>query len=724
MIPDILNGIITDYHLAGLPFDISVVIDPLSVLMACIVGIIGLIVSIFSVGYMRDEPSIARFWFLIQLFIGGYMIVVVSGNLLFTFIGWEIVGLCCMSLASFWYQDREKARVGLKTGMILRIGDLALLTSILTIFVYAGTFNIMDLQQNTGWIAQLSSSGLLQITTTLFLIGVVVKAAQFPLQEWLPDMLVSSPSCFNALTECLAGPFLFARLLPTFHNAFVLGIGELSIFFQITAWIGIITALITAMIASTQNNIYKILAYSVSSVIGYMLTVLGLAGLSTDMTSGYLAGTFLLAVDAFVTGLLFLTAAYSTYAAETEDIRKIAGFKSKLVHRGMEVGIFAMIGVPPLSGFWISNWIQSVTLELAGQANNTGQYMLMHSSHLIFALLIVTGGITALYGLKTMWTIFGKHEHEEDKHKEASKKEIPRLMRYSLITIIILTLAIDFSVPILIPAFNKFFLPIIEKPFLLNIFEVGWYILPSLSTALSIVALTIGAYPAYQIFIKQNIEFKNAIINRRPFNKIYQLCFNRLYMDQLFQKIALYTLVFVRGVYTFFEIGIDRINYQVSNITLSISTNLHQIIEEGIDIVNYLVSDILLFISKTVYVKLEQGIDLFNRKLAERVFSVAQKGYKYTELEGISGYGLRGLDELFSTVTQVAIKVSQWTYPNIELKGLENFNETLVNTVTRATERLRDLHTGILSLNMLSVLIGIVLLAILLVTFGGLEVLL
>jgi len=240
----------------------------------------------------------------------------------------------------------------------------------------------------------------------------------------------------------------------------------------------------------------------------------------------------------------------------------------------------------------------------------------------------------------------------------------------------------------------------------------------------SIAALIIGAYPAYHIFKKQNIEFKNAVMNLRPLNKIYQLFFNRLYMDQLFQKTALYTLVFVRGIYTFFERGIDRLNYRVSNITLSISTNLHQIIEGGIDIVNYLVSDILLFISKTVYVRLEQGIDLFNRKLAERVFSVAQKGYKYFELEGIEGYGIRGLDELFSTATQGVIIVSQWTYPNIELKGLENFNETLVNTVNRVTERLRDLHTGILSLNMLGVLIGIVLLAILLVIFGGFEVLL
>jgi hypothetical protein len=324
-----------------------------------------------------------------------------------------------------------------------------------------------------------------------------------------------------------------------------------------------------------------------------------------------------------------------------------------------------------------------------------------------------------------MWTIFGKREHEEDdKHKDqTSKKKIPKLMRYSLITIIILTLAIDFSVPILIPAFNKFFLPIIKKQFLLDIFEVGWYILPSLSTALSIAALTIGAYPAYQIFKKQNIEFKNFIMNRRPFNKIYQLLFNRLYMDQLFQKIALYTLVFVRGMYTFFEKGLDRINYHVSNMTLSISKSLHQIIEKGIDIVNYLVSDILLFISKKTYVNLEQGIDLINNFIAERAFSVAQKSYKYVELEGLSGYGLRGLDELFSTTTQSAIKVSQWT-SNIELKGLEAFNETLVKTVTRVTERVRDLHSGILSLNMLAVLIGIVLLAILLLTFGGFEVLL
>ncbi|NIR12940.1 MAG: hypothetical protein GWN86_02880, partial [Desulfobacterales bacterium] len=177
----------------------EVLVDPLSVLMACVITCIGFLVTLFSVGYMREEPSLARFWFLIQLFLGGYVIIVMAGNLLFMFIGWEIVGVCCTGLAAFWHKDPAKANTGLKTFLILHVSDVLFLASILAIYAYSHTFSITGLLEYNGWIGELSRSGLLFITALMFFGGAMGKSAQFPFEEWLPDALAASPSSFNAL---------------------------------------------------------------------------------------------------------------------------------------------------------------------------------------------------------------------------------------------------------------------------------------------------------------------------------------------------------------------------------------------------------------------------------------------------------------------------------------------------------------------------------------------
>ena len=136
-----------------------------------------------------------------------------------------------------------------------------------------------------------------------------------------------------------------------------------------------------------------------------MLVAFGVAALSPDIVPGYLAGTFLLTVDAFITGLLSLSAACLAYLARSENLDQMGGIRSRLAHRGIEVGVFAMIGIPPLSGFWSSNWIQTVTLSLAESASRVGQTVIAASSHILFGLLLLTGGITAFYGLRLLWLL-------------------------------------------------------------------------------------------------------------------------------------------------------------------------------------------------------------------------------------------------------------------------------------------------------------------------------
>ncbi|NIP67032.1 hypothetical protein GWN63_06280, partial [Candidatus Bathyarchaeota archaeon] len=320
-----------------------------------------------------------------------------ADNLLFMFMGWEIVGLCCTGLAAFWHQDPEKAGIGLKTFMVLRVADVLLLASILVIYTYSSpqTLNILELAENSNLINELARSGMLFVTAFMFFGGAIGKAAQFPLQEWLPDALAASPSSFSALTECLAGPFIIARVFPIFHQG--IAYSEMVSFFLVVASVGAFTVVISALIAMAQDNIFKVLSYAISSVIGYMMAAFGLAGLTADVSSGFLAGTFLLTIDAFITALLFLSATYIAYTVGSSNLHHMSGFGSKLAHRSLEVGALALGGIPPLSGFWCTNWIQSVAWEFAVEAGGQKQFWLMVSGYLIFALLIIGAGITAFY---------------------------------------------------------------------------------------------------------------------------------------------------------------------------------------------------------------------------------------------------------------------------------------------------------------------------------------
>ncbi|TET64446.1 hypothetical protein E3J49_04170 [Candidatus Bathyarchaeota archaeon] len=635
MIPDIYFGTalpdMTIPWISNSIIQVGVCIDPLSVLMVSVITCIGFLVTVFSVAYMQEEPSLARFWFLIQLFIGGYVVIVMADNLLFMFIGWEIVGICCTGLAAFWYKDPKKAHIGLKTFLVLHIADVFLLASILIIYAYSGTLNIMELSQNNNWMGELSRSGLLFITALMFFGGAVGKAAQFPLQEWLPDALAASPSCFNALTECLAGPFLMARVLPIFHQATQppMEYGGMINFFLVMTFVGALTAIISALIAMVQVNIFKVLSYGISSMIGYMMAAFGLAGLMADMSWGYLAGTFLLTVDAFLSALLFLTAAYISYAVGSDNLHHMGGFKSRIAHRSMEVGALALAGIPPLSGFWCTNWIQTVAWDFAAEAGIKGQFMLMISGYVIFALLIIGAGITAFYGLRMMGLVFRKGSHGSE---EKVIRRSPSLMRISLAATLVITAFLDFLALLLIPSFNKFLLPLLGTLTFSNITDVLTYIVPSISTVLTCVAVAVGGYPAYQLYIARRVNPVKLIEKHRFLGKVHGFLWKRCYINAFYFKVADGIKAFSNIVYKRLECSIDALNYRVAS---------------------------------------------FFRRLSSVL-------YKYPEL--------RGLDAL---------------------------NYFLAHRITSFAQRFRKTHTGVLSYNMLTAFIGVIILVVLLLLFRG-----
>jgi NADH-quinone oxidoreductase subunit L len=665
MIPDVLSGNIIDLRTTWLYSQLGILLDPLSVLMACLIGCIGLLVAAFSAAYMKDEPSLVRFWFLIQFFIGGYMVIVLANNLLFMFVGWEIVGVCCSGLAAFWHKDSERAETGLKTFLILHVADLLLLTAILLIYAYSGTFNIVDLQNNNAWISELARSGLLFGMAFMFFGGAVGKSAQFPFQEWLPDALSASPSSFNALTECLAGPFIMARMFPVFHPSnlsSLVGYSALINFFLVMTLLGVLTAIITALIAIVQTNIFKVLSYCISSVIGYMMVAFGLAGLMNDFSLGYLAGTFLLSVDAFVSALLFLNATYMSHKVRSDNLNDMSMIKSRLAHRSMEVGTLAVAGIPPLSGFWCTNWIQNVSLEYANEAWTHGLFTHAIFGYLIFALLIIAGGITAFYALRMMGLIFGG-EHEAD--SSPISEESPLMMSGSLVATLLITIFLDFLALLLIWPFNVYLLP--NQLVFRSFSDVFWYLVPSISTLLTCVAVGLGGYPARKIYFSRQVD-PNSLMERYDFLKTAKkILENRFYINSLYLKIA-------RSI---------RV----------LSLKIHKSLEHGLNVINNMIARYSLFI--------------------------AVEAYKNVETEGITYPEISGFIMFYETITKRVVTLSKWVYPRIELGGFEGFNRKLAEVVAFFSRSVRRLQTGVLSYNVLAIPVGIVLMIIVILRTRG-----
>ena len=637
MLPEVINGQTIDLKLQiQPPLEIGVLLDPLSVLMSVIISLIGFFVALFSYGYMDKNKNLGltRFWFIMQLFISGYLVIVLANNLLFMFIGWEIVGLSVTFLTAYEYKKRKKANLGFRVNSILRVSDVGMLFFILIVFAYTGTFNFVTLSEDLGWIGELSRSGFLLFSLLMFFSGIAGKSAQFPFHEWLPDMLVGTPSSSNALTEVLAGPYLLARMLPMFRAGYLSGFEEISFFFLIVAWIGGITGLLSALTASVQHHPQRIMAYSISSIVGFMLTALGLAGLNNSLSSAYLAGTTILTIDAFVSALLILSTVLVSYAVNSENLFNLRGFHSKLAHNGMEIAIFAMINIPPFSGFWLSNWVQSLSLELANGVNR--EFIFVFSGYGIFSLLILAGGVTAFYGLRLLGLTFQKSSFKK------KIKSIPRSMYLSFAFLLAVTIILDITVPVLIPILNMFFLPIVQEIVFSNVFEFLLYIIPSISTVLTLTALGIGGYISYQIYFVHKLNSKDIRERHKSLMVAHSFFLNRCY------------------------------------------------------------------------------INVFYTKIGSTVEKVSKILYHTMEMEGIKSFRLKGFNEFFRVAFNWVSSLSDWIYSKIEIDIFERIEKIVVKKVTAVSDNVLKIQTGNLSYNIILMLFGAFVLAILLLFFGGL----
>jgi len=567
MIPDVHAGNLVNWEIpwvSSLGIDLGVLMDPLSVLMVSIISGIGFLVLIFSLEYMRGDAGLTRYWFFTQLFIGGLIMVVMAGNLLQLYIGWEVVGVCCYALVTHWYRNPENPRYGLKTFLVLRVGDLSLLISILIIYFNCGTFNFLGID-----IAKLSASGLLLITAFLYFGGAVAKSAQFPLHVWLPDAMVATPASFNAITEVLAGVYLIARIFPILHAAE--GHVELTIFFLAVAWVGAFTALFGASMAMVQKNLVRLLAYSIIGQYAYMMVALGVSGLANDPAAGYLASIFHKMADAIISGLLFLSAAAILHRIRAQNMFDMGGLKVRMpiTFVCMLIGALATIGIPPLSGFWSEEAIYSATWELAKEAGSLGQSALMFSAYGLFFFLMATAAVTTFYIVRMIGIVFDRESKHVKKLEDRREliNEVSPIMWIPMVILASATIVIGVFAPFIITSFHEFFSPppLYQSMVYKEVIDILRRVFLSPSSVITYAALAIGGYPAYRLYVTRQADPTKLTKEHRFLRRAHDFLRNRCYIDTLYSKVfadgtkALSTIMYKR-----LELSIDALNYFIA----------------------------------------------------------------------------------------------------------------------------------------------------------------
>ncbi len=328
--------------------EIGFLIDRLSATMMLVVTFVSLMVHIYTIGYMADDPGYQRFFSYISLFTFSMLMLVMSNNFLQLFFGWEAVGLVSYLLIGFWYARPSAIYASLKAFLVNRVGDLGFLLGIALIFVFCGSLEYAQVfsraPELTGETVEMAYVGWPLLTTIciLLFIGAMGKSAQFPLHVWLPDSM-EGPTPISALihaaTMVTAGIFMVARMSPLFE------LSETALSFVMV--IGAITALFMALVAVVQNDIKRVVAYSTLSQLGYMTVALG--------ASAYAGAIFHLVTHAFFKALLFLGAGSVIIALHHEqDMRRMGGLRKymPITYATMLIGAVASAGIPGFSGFF------------------------------------------------------------------------------------------------------------------------------------------------------------------------------------------------------------------------------------------------------------------------------------------------------------------------------------------------------------------------------------
>jgi NADH-quinone oxidoreductase subunit L len=496
--------------------DVGFFVDNLTACLLIVVTTIGLLVHVYSIGYMSHDPGYWRFFAYLNLFMFSMLLLVLASNFLVVFVAWELVGLCSYLLIGFWYRKRTAALAAKKAFIVNRVGDVGFALGIMLIFTSLGT---LDIQAVIHAIGSLPSSTIVLISLLIFA-GAMGKSAQFPLHVWLPDAM-EGPTPVSALihaaTMVNAGVYLVARANPIFAQA-----PEALV---VVAAIGIFTAILAASIAMTQTDIKRVLAYSTLSQLGYMFAALGVGA--------FTAAIFHLMTHGFFKGLLFLGSGSVIHAVhEEQDMRKMGGLSQKIpiTYVTMLIGSLAIAGIPPLAGFFSKD-------EILGESLKLGFWW-------VWAVGFVVAGLTAFYMFRlmglTFWGLFrGPREVWDRIHESPWVMTIPLI----LLAIPSALLGIFLGLPLGDSRITTWLEPVFAESEQVLHGEAPAYNLAGIDGVLilaSVTIATIGLAVAWRLFGAEFGRFRLAarpervreLSARVPF--LYRASLNKWWFDDLY----------------------------------------------------------------------------------------------------------------------------------------------------------------------------------------------
>ena len=514
--------------------DLGFLINNVAAIMLLVVALISFLVHLYSVEYMKGDPRYSRYFAFLGVFTFSMNGIVLADSLVMMYIFWELVGLSSYLLIGFWFEKESAANASKKAFLTNRVGDIGMFIGIMILFFEIGSFQISGLIEGVQNGAFSRDMTLLTIAGVLVFMGAIGKSAQFPLHIWLPDAM-EGPTPVSALihaaTMVAAGVYMVVRIFPILTPDAL----------EVIAYVGGITALMAAIIAITQNDIKRVLAYSTVSQLGYMIMALGVGA--------YQAGFFHLTTHAMFKACLFLCSGSVIHAmhhalhelkdhdTDPQDMRNMGGLRDKMpiTFWAMFISTLAISGVPFFSGFLSKDAV------LAGSLS----YYHHHHGWSLFLPIAGFGAavITAFYMFRLIFMTFFGNSQNKDIHSHV--QESPFKMTFPLILLAGLSFAIFFTLPATINPFDSHgwfthAVPIVDNVAGLNMHEVeeGLHHAHHSAMMISLVVAGIGILMSIFFYLFKTIDAKKMA---NAFNKIklYNLSYNKFYIDEIY-NIVLY----------------------------------------------------------------------------------------------------------------------------------------------------------------------------------------
>ncbi len=521
----------------------GILLDPISVMMLVVVTTISFMVHIYSLGYMKGDTGFARFYSFLSLFSFSMLGLVIATNIFQMYIFWELVGVSSFLLIGFYYQKPSAVAASKKAFIVTRFADLGFLIGILILSYITGTFDFAKLTQPDTTIfasaASMSFMGISAMTwaMTLMFIGGAGKSAMFPLHIWLPDAM-EGPTPVSALihaaTMVVAGVFLVARMFPVIHF-------QAPETQEIIAYVGGFTSIFAAIIAITQNDIKRVLAFSTLSQLGYMMLALGVSGYGGEEGLGYMASMFHLFNHAMFKALLFLGAGSIIHAVHSNYMQDMGGLRKymPITHITFLIACLTISGIPPFSGYFSKDEILVAAL---------------HHDKLLFAVEYIVAGLTALYMFRLYFNIFWGN----DRHYHHTPHESPLTM----------------TIPLLFLAIASIFTGFLPFNELITSDKMAFETEANLFVAVpSVLIGLLGIAVAWILYKKESVVPAKMA---KSWGILYTATYNKFYFDEIylfitkkiiFNNISRPIAWFDRHIIDGFMVGIatvtEKISYQI-----------------------------------------------------------------------------------------------------------------------------------------------------------------